>query len=152
MSFFDELKRRNVIRIGIAYVVIAWLIMQFSDVVLNNIEAPHWVFQVIMLMLGIGFPLVLIFAWAFEMTPDGLKKEKDVDRSQSITPHTAKKLNSTILVLMALAIAYLLFDKFSEDGPDPVSEQSVVVSVEAPQQQVDPTPETITLEFHLQSR
>ena len=142
MSFINELKRRNVIRVGIAYAVIAWLIMQFSDVVLNNIEAPHWVFQVIMLMLGIGFPLVLIFAWAFEMTPEGLKKEKDVDRSQSITPHTAKKLNSTILVLMALAITYLLFDKFSEDGPDPVSEQSEVVRAEAPQQQMDATPET----------
>jgi len=142
MSFFNELKRRNVIRVGIAYVVIAWLIMQFSDVVLNNIEAPHWVFQVIMLVLGIGFPLVLIFAWAFEMTPDGLRKEKDVDRSQSITPYTAKKLNSTILVLMALAIAYLLFDKFSEDVPDPVSEQSEVARVEAPQLHTDPTPET----------
>ena len=91
MSFFAELKRRNVIRVGIAYVVVAWLIMQFSDVVLNNISAPGWVFQVIMLILAIGFPLVLIFAWAFEMTPEGIKKEKDVDRSQSITPHTGKK-------------------------------------------------------------
>lgn len=113
MSFFSELKRRNVIRVGIAYVVVAWLILQFSDVVLNNIEAPGWVFQVIMLVLVIGLPLVLVFAWAFEMTPDGLKKEKDVDRSQSIAPKTGKKLNNTILVLLALAVAYLLFDKFS---------------------------------------
>jgi len=113
MSFFAELKRRNVIRVGIAYVVVAWLTMQFADVVLNNIEAPGWVFQVIMLVLAIGFPLVLIFAWAFEMTPDGLKKEKDVDRSQSIAPQTGKKLNNTILVLLALAVLYLLFDKFS---------------------------------------
>ena len=81
MSFFNELKRRNVIRVGIAYVVVAWLTMQFADVVLNNIAAPGWVFQVIMLVLAIGFPMVLIFAWAFEMTPEGLKKEKDVDRS-----------------------------------------------------------------------
>jgi len=127
MSFFAELKRRNVIRVGIAYVVVAWLIMQFSDVVLNNISAPGWVFQVIMLILAIGFPLVLIFAWAFEMTPEGIKKEKDVDRSQSITPHTGKKLNNTILVLMALAIVYLLFDKFSgpaQPGPDPFSQQT----------------------------
>ena len=127
MSFFDELKRRNVIRVGIAYVVVAWLIMQFADVVLNNIEAPGWVFQVIMLVLAAGLPLALIFAWAFEMTPEGLKKEKDVDRSQSITPKTGKKLNNTILVLMALAIAYLLFDKFSgpaQPGTDHFSQQT----------------------------
>ncbi len=127
MSFFEELKRRNVIRVGIAYVVVAWLIMQFADVVLNNIEAPDWVFQVIMLVLAIGLPLVLVFAWAFEMTPEGLKKEKDVDRSQSITPQTGKKLNNTILVLLALAVAYLLFDKFSgqaQPGTDHFSQQT----------------------------
>ena len=94
MNFFAELKRRNVIRVGIAYVMVAWLIMQFADVVLNNIEAPGWVFQVIMLVLAIGLPLVLVFAWAFEMTPDGIKKEKDIDRSQSIAPRTGKKLNN----------------------------------------------------------
>jgi len=129
MSFFEELKRRNVIRVGIAYVVVAWLTMQFADVVLNNIEAPGWVFQVIMLVLAIGFPLVLVFAWAFEMTPDGLKKEKDVDRSQSIAPQTGKKLNNTILVLMALVIGYLLFDKFSaptQPGTDHFSQQTSV--------------------------
>lgn len=113
MSFFEELKRRNVIRVGIAYSVVAWLIMQFADVVLNNIDAPGWVFQVIMLMLAIGLPLVLVFAWAFEMTPEGIKKEKNVDRSQSITSDTGKRLNHTILALMAVAIAYLLIDKFS---------------------------------------
>ena len=127
MSFFEELKRRNVIRVGIAYVVVAWLVMQFADVVLGNIAAPQWVFKVIMLVLGIGFPLVLVFAWAFEMTPEGLKKEKDVDRSQSITPQTGKKLNNTILVLLALAVVYLLFDKFSgsaQPGSDHFSQQT----------------------------
>ncbi len=98
---------------GIAYVIVAWLILQFADVVLNNIEAPGWVFQAIMLVLGIGLPLALFFAWAFELTPEGLKKEKDVDRSQSIAPQTGKKLNNTILLLLALAVFYLLFDKLS---------------------------------------
>jgi len=140
MSFFEELKRRNVIRVGIAYVVVAWLIMQFADVVLNNIAAPGWVFQVIMLMLAIGFPLVLVFAWAFEMTPDGLKKEKDVDRSQSIAPRTGKKLNNTILVLMALAIAYLLFDKFSERGSEPFSPETPMQTTEVGVEKRDPTP------------
>ncbi|MCW8925061.1 MAG: tetratricopeptide repeat protein, partial [Xanthomonadales bacterium] len=112
MSFFEELKRRNVIRVGIAYAVAAWLIMQFADVVLNNIAAPGWVFQVIMLLLAIGFPLILIFAWAFEMTPEGIKKEKDVDRSQSITPMTGRKLDRVIIGIMAVVIAFLALDRF----------------------------------------
>ena len=140
MSFFNELKRRNVIRVGIAYVVVAWLIMQFADVVLNNIAAPGWVFQAIMLVLAIGFPLVLLFAWAFEMTPEGLKKEKDVDRSQSIAPVTGKKLNNTILVLMALAIGYLLFDKFSGKGSEPFSQETTVQISEAGEEKRALTP------------
>ncbi|MCW8925064.1 MAG: hypothetical protein OQJ84_02320 [Xanthomonadales bacterium] len=117
MSLFAELKRRNVFRVGIAYLVVAWLVMQVADVVINNIGAPGWVFQVILLVLGIGFPLVLIFAWAYEMTPDGLKKEKDVDRSQSISAKTGNKLNHTIIVVLALALAYFAWDKFSAPTP-----------------------------------
>ena len=89
-SVWGELKRRNVVRVAIAYAIVAWLLLQVADVVLDNIEAPTWVFQAILLLLIIGFPLALIFAWAFELTPEGLKKEKDVDRSQSITPTTDK--------------------------------------------------------------
>ena len=136
MSFFEELKRRNVIRVGIAYVVVAWLIMQFADVVLGNIAAPPWVFQVIMLVLAIGLPLVLVFAWAFEMTPEGLKKEKDVDRSQSIAPQTGKNLNNTILVLLALAVAYLLFDKFS--APENPASASLSQESTVPESGINP--------------
>ncbi len=82
MSFFDELKRRNVFRVGVAYLIAAWLLLQVADVVLDNIEAPTWVFQAILLLLVIGFPVAIIFAWAFELTPEGLQKEKDVDRSE----------------------------------------------------------------------
>ncbi len=113
MSFFTELKRRNVIRVGIAYAVVAWLVMQFADVVLNNITAPGWVFQAIMLLLAIGFPVVLVFAWAFEMTPEGLKKEKDVDRSQSVAPQTGRTLDRAIIVILLVALGYFAFDKFS---------------------------------------
>ncbi len=84
MSFFEELKRRNVFRVGIAYVISAWVLLQFVDLVLENIQAPDWVIKVFMLALAIGFPLAIFFAWAFEMTPEGIKKEKDVDR---ITVH-----------------------------------------------------------------
>ena len=117
MSFFNELKRRNVFRVGIAYAVVAWLLMQFADVVLNNITAPAWVFQAIMLLLAVGFPIVLIIAWAFEMTPEGLKKEKYVDRSQSITPQTGRKLDRAIIGILVVALAYFILDKFIDNAP-----------------------------------
>jgi len=116
MSFFNELKRRNVFRVGIAYVVVAWLLLQVSDVILNNVEAPSWVFDVILLLIAIGFPLILLFAWAFELTPEGLKRESEVDRSQSITHQTGQKLNYTIIAVMALALAYFAYDKFVAPG------------------------------------
>ncbi len=112
MSLFNELKRRNVFKVSIAYIVMAWLVLQVADVILNNIAAPDWVFRVIMLLLGIGFLLALILAWAFEMTPQGLKRESEVDRSESITPQTSKKLNNVILAVMALALGYFAYDKF----------------------------------------
>jgi len=112
MSFFEELKRRNVVRVGIAYGVAAWVLLQIFDVVGEILELPEWGGKLILAMLVIGFFVALFLAWAFELTPDGIKREHEVDRSQSITPHTGKKLNNAILVLMAVAIGYLLFDKF----------------------------------------
>ena len=91
MTLFAELKRRNVFRVGFAYVVVSWLALQVCDVVLNNIEAPDWVFQAIMLLLAIGFPMALVFAWAYEMTPEGIKREKEVGPSGSITKTTGRK-------------------------------------------------------------
>ena len=120
MSFIDELKRRNVFKVGIAYLVGSWLLIQVADILLDNIGAPAWVLQTLFVALGVGFFITLFFAWAFEMTPEGVKREKDVDRSHSITPQTGKKLNNTILALMAVVIAYLLFDKFSVEEPDPI--------------------------------
>jgi TolB-like protein/Flp pilus assembly protein TadD len=116
MSLFTELKRRNVFRVGIAYLIVAWLVMQVADVVLNNIAAPDWVFQAILLLLGIGLPLVLVFAWAFELTPDGLKRDRDVDRSQSIAPVTGRKLDRAIIVVLLLAVGYFALDKFVLTG------------------------------------
>jgi TolB-like protein/Tfp pilus assembly protein PilF len=114
-QLFDELKRRNVLRVAIAYIVAAWLLLQVADVVLNNIEAPDWVFRAILLLVALGFPFALIFAWAFELTPEGLKKEKDVDRSESITHVTGRKLDFIIMAVMVLALGYFAFDKFVLD-------------------------------------
>jgi len=112
LSLFNELKRRNVIRVSIAYIVMAWLVMQVADVILNNIVAPAWVFHVLLLFVAVGFPFAVFFAWAFELTPDGLKREYEVDRSQSITPHTGKKLDRMIIVVLVLALGYFTYDKF----------------------------------------
>ena len=144
MSFFEELRRRNVIRVGIAYVIVAWLILQFSDVVLNNIEAPGWVFQVIMLVLGIGLPLALFFAWAFELTPEGIKKEKDIDRSESITQVTGQKLNLTIIGLLVVALGYFVWQ--SEKGSEPFSQESTVQTPQPGEEKRDPTPVVVELE------
>jgi serine/threonine-protein kinase len=89
MKFIAELKRRHVFRIAIAYVVVAWLVLQVSDVILNNINAPGWVFSVIMLLVGIGFPLVLVFAWAYELTPEGLRRERPAAEEAADTTPTA---------------------------------------------------------------
>jgi len=112
MSLINELKRRNVFRVAIAYGVVAWFMLQLADMVLENIAAPAWVMQTLMLVMAIGFPLVVIFAWAFEMTPEGIKKEKDVDRSQSVTQKTGRKLDRMIIGIMAVVIAFLVLDRF----------------------------------------
>ena len=112
MNFIGELKRRNVFKVGAAYVVVAWIMAQITDVFLENFGAPEWVIKTVLLLLIIGFPLVLLFAWAFEMTPEGIKKEKDIDRSESITTQTGRKLDFTIIALMALALGYFAIDKF----------------------------------------
>ena len=110
---FEELKRRNVFKVGTAYVVLAWLLAQITDVFLEPFGAPDWVIKSILLVLLAGFPLALFFAWAFEMTPEGIKKEKDVDRSQSITNETGQKLNLAIIFILVLALGYFAFDKFA---------------------------------------
>lgn len=85
LSFFEELKRRHVFRVAIAYVVLAWLVMQVADVILNNVDAPGWVFHVILMLLGLGLPFAIFFAWAFELTPDGVKRDRKMNDGQSKT-------------------------------------------------------------------
>lgn len=103
-NWFRELKRRNVIRVALAYLVGAWLILQVADVVLDNIEAPAWVMKVLMLLLGIGFVIALTFSWLYELTPDGLRKERDVDPALSITPKTGERLDRLIIALLVLVL------------------------------------------------
>ena len=109
---------------GVAYIVVAWLVAQVLQLVFESFGTPEWVMKTILVLLATGLPLALFFAWAFEMTPEGIKREHEVDRSQSITSQTGKKLNLTIITVMALALAYFAFDKFV------VSERTSMVTTE----------------------
>ena len=117
-SLFAELKHRNVFRVGIAYVIVAWLLAQVLELVLDSFGAPAWVMKTVLVLLAAGLPLALIFAWAFEMTPEGLKREDEVDRSQSITASTGRRLDRAIMLVLVLAIAFLLLDRFAGPGRD----------------------------------
>ncbi|MGB5628649.1 MAG: hypothetical protein WBM57_04730, partial [Woeseiaceae bacterium] len=129
-NFFQELKRRNVFRVGLAYAAIAWLILQASDIVLENFGTPGWVMKTLMFFLAIGFPMAIFFAWAYEMTPEGIKREKEVDRSQSITQQTGQKLNRTIIVVLLAAVGFLLVDKFVlQDGTPATTSAAKSVAV-----------------------
>jgi TolB-like protein/Flp pilus assembly protein TadD len=112
LSFFNELKRRNVFKVAIAYVVVAWLVAQVLQLIFESFGTPDWVMKTVLVLMATGLAFAIFFAWAFEMTPEGLKREQEVDRSQSITPQTGKKLNNLIFAVMGLALAYFAYDKF----------------------------------------
>ena len=112
MSFVSELKRRNVFRVGIAYAVAAWVLLQVFDVIGDILELPPWGGKLILAMLVIGFFIALIVAWAYELTPDGVKRDSEIDPNQAITTTTRRKLDGLITGLLLLAVAYLLFDNF----------------------------------------
>ena len=121
-SVWAELKRRNVVRVGILYMVSAWLLLQLTDVLSSLLSLPTWAGSFVVLLLALGIFPVLIFAWVYEMTPEGLRRDADVDPSQSITTNTGKKINSLIVVLLVLAIGGLIADRF-------IPEMSVVADV-----------------------
>ena len=112
MNFLSELKRRNVFRIAGLYLVGAWLITQVAGTVLPMFGAPDWVPRTIVIVLAIGFIPALAFAWVFEFTPDGIKRDEDVAPGQSIAPQTAQRMNRLILALLLVALTYFGFDKF----------------------------------------
>ena len=115
MSIFRELKRRNVFKVAAAYVIVGWLIMQAGEVMGPALRLPEWINSALAFFLILGFPLAMFFAWAFELTPDGIKKDKGVDQDQPIANETGGILNRTIVIALVLALAYFSFDKFILD-------------------------------------
>ena len=84
MSLFKELKRRHVFRVGLAYAMISWLVLQVTDVVAPILALQPWVGKLVLLMLAAGLPVALVFAWAFELTPEGIKRDAEVDHKPSV--------------------------------------------------------------------
>jgi TolB-like protein/lipoprotein NlpI len=110
--FFDQLKQRNIIRVAILYLVACWLILDPVHVVFHMLEVPAWANRLVVILIVIGFPMVLLFAWVYEITPEGLKPTVEVEPHRSIRKQTGQRLNRAIVVVLALAVAYLLTDKF----------------------------------------
>ena len=117
MTLYEELKQRNVVRVGIAYVVIGWFLAQIAEFAFENFGAPDWVLKSVVVVLLLGLPLALFFAWVYEITPEGVKKESEIDRSTSVAGKKGHKLNVIIAMSLVLAVALLLTDRFT-GGPD----------------------------------
>jgi TolB-like protein/Flp pilus assembly protein TadD len=121
-SFFEELKRRNVVRVAIAYVVTAWLLIEISATLEQTLRLPDWADSLLAFFLILGFPVALFFSWAFEMTPEGLKRESEVGHDVPSRAITARRLNIIIVVMLAAAVGYFAIDRLDEDieqGPMP---------------------------------
>ena len=148
MSLFAELKRRNVFRVAIAYVVIAWLILQVGETLAPALRLPDTVNSVLAFFLLLGFPMVVFFAWAFEITPEGLKREKDVDRDKSITQATGKKLDRITIVLLILAVGYFFWESRFKAELEPTPGSEIGQTREVRDGDADASPDAETSDAH----
>lgn len=119
MSLYSELKRRNVIRVAVVYAAVAWLLIEVADTVYPHIGLPDWTVTFVIAALALGFPLAMALSWAYELTPEGLKKTHEVDLAESITHLTGRKLDFLIIAVLAVALGYFLLDKFFVSGEGP---------------------------------
>jgi len=135
-NFFDELKRRNVYKVAAAYAVVSWLLIQAASILFPTFEAPTWVMKVFVAVVLLGFPVALVFSWAFEITPEGIKREEDVLPDESITHHTGRNIVGITIVVACLAAALfflqLLRPRLTNSATSPstansVSDKSVAV-------------------------
>ncbi len=131
-GFLTELKRRNVFRVATTYGVVGWIVVEVASTVLPTFDAPHWILQVLTFVVILGFPLALVLAWAFELTPEGVKRDADVDRSQARGPAGRRSLLIIFAALAVGALWFLALDRFVEADTDdidpaPEGERSVAV-------------------------
>ena len=118
-------------RVGIAYVVIGWLLVQVAEFAFENFGAPEWVLKTFTVVVLLGLPLALFFAWAFELTPEGVKREKDIDRSRSNTPLTGRRLDFVIIGALVVALGYFVWERQTLVASVDSSEEANLADVEA---------------------
>ena len=116
-SFFSELKRRNVYKVAIAYGVVAWLLIQIATQTFPFFEIPSWIVRAVIMLLLLGFPIALVFAWVYELTPEGLKRTDEVSLRESIARKTGRKLDAAIIAVLLCVIGVLLFQRFHRSDP-----------------------------------
>jgi TolB-like protein/Tfp pilus assembly protein PilF len=112
MQFFQELRRRNVIRVGGLYLVGAWLLTQVASTVFPAFDVPGWALRALLIALMLGFLPALMFAWVFELTPQGLVRDEDSASGEALAPRTARRIDRAIIVVLVCALGYFAFDKF----------------------------------------
>ncbi len=125
-DFYSELKRRNVVRVGIAYVVAGGLVIELVDTIASRLGMPDWVPTFIIVAVMIGLPIALVFSWSYEFTTQGLKKTHEVDADASITHSTGRRLDFAIIGMLVLALGYFVWDKF---GTEPALENDGLLSI-----------------------
>src|SRR5438067_7499542 len=129
-AFLTELKRRRVYSVAVAYIVVAWLLIQVATQVFPFFNIPNWVVRLVVLLTIVGFPVSLVCSWAFEMTPDGIKLEGEVDRK--ITRKTGRKLTALIVIIAALAAGVTVFRFLhSQQGIEAAKQPPVAVAIES---------------------
>jgi len=111
MGLFKELKRRNVFKVGIAYLVLAWIVVQVTDAAVPALHLPDWVNSLVFFLGLLGFPFALFFAWVFELTPEGIKKESEIEPGESIATETSEKMSVVIIGLLVLALGYFVWER-----------------------------------------
>ncbi|HSM68271.1 MAG TPA: FlgO family outer membrane protein, partial [Xanthomonadales bacterium] len=113
MNLFRELKRRNVFRVGLAYLVGAWLIAQVIQLAADSFAAPDWIMKMLIVVLILGFPAIIFFSWAYELTPDGLKRESELALSETVSHETARRLDYLTITLVVLAVVFVSWTRQS---------------------------------------
>jgi len=137
MSLISELKRRNVFRVALLYLVAGWVILQVAQLLFDVLKLPDWTSRLVLGLLMLGFPLALIFSWVYELTPEGLKREHEVERNASITAETARKLDLIVVGLLVVAIVVVAVERFiPRTAPIPAASDAAsgASSAEAPVQ------------------
>ena len=127
MSFYAELKRRSVFKVAIVYTLIAWVFLQVSDTLGPALRLPEWLTSAVAFLLILGFPIAVIFAWAFDLTPDGLKMEKNSEGNSSSEDTKGKVRNPVIAIALIVALSYLAFDKLVLDPGKEAAEMTADV-------------------------